>query len=870
METSIRYRCENQVRAQKLRTDPALLAINGIDFLEVLHHEPAGLAKPQRTLLLHLFRNLPMPLGITKEMVVVLGGVRTQVKVDWLGIASDPDSLAAGLFTAPQLQYFNALPDKARVLVIGTNSEGDFSSYLLRIQASATEVGPFDGFDRVLSEVRFSFKVECPNEFDCQPEQHCVEEVAPPPNIDYLAKDYASFRQLMLDRLSVINPQWKERHVPDLQLTLVELLAYAGDRLSYFQDAVATEAYLNTARRRSSVRRHARLLDYPMHDGCNARAWLHLEVEEGVSDLVADPGAADFSIGAAPVRFLTTLPGHPDATVHPDDYAGIVGSQPSLTVFELRSATVLNATHNDILFHTWGALECCLAKGATDATLAHVPGMALAVGEFLLLEEVKGTAVDDQPDPSHRQVVRITRLDAVVADSVYGVDTQRVHWDSKDALRFALCLAQLKNDGTPVFDVSRARGNMVLADHGRTIGPESLAAYDLHHERPYRPALDERNITCWHNVGKSRSDIAAMTSDEQMEHWRGNPASGFLQRNPKEAIPAIQLRGEGKDWTPRRDLLSSDRFDTHFVAETESDGIARLRFGDDVYGIKPKHNAFTQDPGHPAIPAVGATYRIGNGKAGNLGAKSIKHVVTDLAGIIRVHQPLPAEGGTDPESLEEVRQYAPEAFRIQERAVTEADYAEKAQQYPNTTYPEVQRAAATRRWTGSWYTMFVTADRMDGAPVDEPFDRSLRNHLEKFRLTGHDLEVDAPQLVPLDIRISVCVKPDHLASNVKKRLLEVFSSSRSSMGEKGFFHPDNFTFGQSVYLSQVLATAMSVDGVKWVDILSKGSNHRFQRWGRAAGDEIAEGRIAMDRLEIAQLDNDPSRPENGRLEFYMH
>ena len=51
----------------------------------------------------------------------------------------------------------------------------------------------------------------------------------------------------------------------------------SGDHLSYYQDAVATEAYLGTARKRISVRRHARLLDYFMHDGANARTWLFLE-----------------------------------------------------------------------------------------------------------------------------------------------------------------------------------------------------------------------------------------------------------------------------------------------------------------------------------------------------------------------------------------------------------------------------------------------------------------------------------------------------------------------------------------------------------------------------------------------------------------
>ena len=71
-------------------------------------------------------------------------------------------------------------------------------------------------------------------------------------------------------------PDWRERHVPDIGIMLVELLAYVGDQLSYYQDAVATEAYLDTARQRISVRRHARLVDYAMHEGCNARAWVTL------------------------------------------------------------------------------------------------------------------------------------------------------------------------------------------------------------------------------------------------------------------------------------------------------------------------------------------------------------------------------------------------------------------------------------------------------------------------------------------------------------------------------------------------------------------------------------------------------------------
>ena len=54
---------------------------------------------------------------------------------------------------------------------------------------------------------------------------------------------------------------------------------------------------------------------------------------------------------------------------------------------------------------------------------------------------------------------------------------------------------------------------------------------------------------------------------------------------------------------------------------------------------------------------------------------------------------------------------------------------------------------------------------------------------------------------------------------------------------------------------------MAVPGVAYVTPV------RFQRLNRNPAGEIAKGLIAMARLEIARLDNDPNAPENGRIRF---
>ena len=126
-----------------------------------------------------------------------------------------------------------------------------------------------------------NFKAGCPTDFDCRAVTICPPDSPVEPLIDYLAKDYASFRQLLTDLIPQLNPGWLERNPSDLGMALLELLAYEGDNLSYFQDAVANEAYLDTVRQRSSAKKHARLVDYPMHDGRNAWAFVHVEAGSG-------------------------------------------------------------------------------------------------------------------------------------------------------------------------------------------------------------------------------------------------------------------------------------------------------------------------------------------------------------------------------------------------------------------------------------------------------------------------------------------------------------------------------------------------------------------------------------------------------------
>jgi hypothetical protein len=842
---SIQYFCENERRRQAIQDHGTL---NGIDYLEVLDADAPADSPRQRTLLVRFLKALPA--AISAANVRIEGGVRvTPVQVAWAGRAADAGDLhSAGRINEAERDFLLAQAEPERLLVVRTRSAGDFSTYHFRLATSPTEPAPPAGFDPILARVAFSFKVECPDEFDCATERLCPPHSQETPAINYTAKDFAGFRKLILDRLAVIMPDWQERNPADIGIMLVEVLAYAGDYLSYFQDAAATESYLGTARRRTSLRRHARLLDYPMHDGCNARAWIAFQVDaggDGASLPQVDP------VTDNPTRLLTRVP---EAVQIPDDrFERVLGAYSS-EVFELMHDIELHQSHNEIHFYTWGDEACCLPASATQATLdGAFP--ELAVGDVLIFLENRGVESGKQADadPAHRHAVRLTsvrvsedplggRFQAPPTDDPRPVT--RIEWDAADSLPFPLCLhlvnvpaAELAPGEPPLQPVSVVLGNVALVDHGRTIAGEQIAEPSGH--RRYRPRLSEQRIT--HRVPYG-------------EQAARQPATVVSRQDPRQALPAVSLLGGGERWTPQRDLLNSDRFAPDFVVEMENDRRGRLRFGDGKsYGRSPVGTSFA------------ASYRIGSGSAGNVGADAIVHVVTNVDGITAVRNPLPAQGGVDPESLEEVRLYAPQAFRTQERAVTEEDYAQMA-----ARHPDVQKAMATRRWTGSWYTLFITVDRKGGRPVTPTFQGELRTFLERFRLAGHDLKIDAPRFVPLEIVMTVCVKPGYFQSEVKEALLHRFSNRDLPDGRRGYFHPDNFTFGQPVYLSRIVAETMDLPGVRWVDVDDSGGKpNRFRRWGEEAHHEIQEGVIEMARLEIARLDNDPSLPENGKISFIM-
>jgi hypothetical protein len=833
--------------------------LNGLDFLEVEFDEKAKTC----TLIVYFINRAPAPEHPPRLRLE--GGRRIpaeDIHILWVEVCPESD------------------PERDRCMRVRLDGCGDLSPYRLYV-----EDDEFNHFDSRYACLEFTFGALCPSDLDCKVERVCPPPERAQPEISYLAKDYASFRQLILDRLALIMPAWRERHVPDLGITLVELLAYVGDHLSYYQDAVATEAYLDTARQRISVRRHARLVDYILHEGCNARAWVFVRVTGSLLKIIR-PADAFFT-----TRFADNLSWN---------VALRAGDLPPGASYEVFEPLVDDRdepfrwleAHNEIHLYTWGDRECCLPRGATQATLVdgssrHEPVapspvqqqeqsgqpprratvvydrvLDLRPGDYLLFEEVIGPGTGDARDanPVHRHIVRLTRVKQTV-DRLCDppLPLVEIEWAEADALPFPLCLSAI----VPalgceyVEHISVARGNIVPVDHGRTLkepldGLVPARPLALICEGPGEPV--ESAV----RPGPFRPKLAQVPLTFAQPRAPGAPASILLRQNPHRALPAVKLFSEpapggASYWEPRSDLLSSGAGDPHFVVEMDGEGVAHLRFGDGELG---------------KMPATGteftAVYRVGNGPAGNVGAGSIVHLVLSDRAWQNTHlaptNPLPAQGGMPREPIDEAKLLAPTAFRQElQRAITASDYAQLVER----DFPQVQQATAQLRWTGGWYEVVVAVDQRGRLEADPLLLQQIQRHLWRYRRIGHDLRVVSAHQVPLDIKLVVCVRPDYLRGHVKAALLELFSNRRLPDGRLGFFHPDNLTFGEGIALSRLIALACSVLGVENVMV------ERLERYGQPSNQAIANGMLPFGAYEVARLDNDPSLPENGRLELDM-
>jgi hypothetical protein len=732
---------------------------------------------------------------------------------------------------------------------------GDYSTYTLSINPFGG-INPL-GIDPLLSEIDFKFRPACFN-LDCAANESFPAPM-PVPDIDYLAKDFDSFKHTLITAMQQRVPHWQPTSEADLDQVLIDLIAADADELSDFQDRTLNEAFLATARKRVSLARHARLMDYHIHQGNQASSWLALKVQ------------TPFTVSAR--TGFWTNENWQDKT-----------SQPFITSSDVSCNQLLNS----LQLYTWGGSVTALDAGSTSADIALPSSLNPAVKAnaeslrdllnnidpikgpqpkyFLIQQHLNpetGTALG--LDPSARQLLLLKNNAEAVFDPMGGMLGEwfvRVHWREEDRLTRRYCFCTQCDTLSVKEDVSLFHGNLAQITHGRP------------HRTIFRAAgsplavgtpdnflyVDEAHFetTPWAAQSAFPFPICALA---KLPHaplaYLETEVGGVT---PVRSTLKVSVAGFVAPWQEQSDLIESKDDAPHFIVETDEYLDSRLRFGNG-------RNARELAPD----AVITCDYQVSVGIDGNVGADTVTGYDTGAMPLVSAAwNPFDIRNGREPEPVAEIIRRVPEAYRARQlRAVTLEDYARRAEELT-----AVAHAHASYAWTGSWRTVRVAIDPRGSNILAEPLRQKIAEHLDAVRLIGEDLEVRPATYVPLDIYLHVCAHPDFWPEHLRRALELEFSDGYTADGRTGFFHPDNWTFGQALHASQLIGRALIVPGVGRVLLAS------IKRLHGLSGPSLSTVTLApgavlhpvIEQLlvrpfEIVQVANDPSHLETGRLNF---
>ncbi len=256
----------------------------------------------------------------------------------------------------------------------------------------------------------------------------------------------------------------------------------------------------------------------------------------------------------------------------------------------------------------------------------------------------------------------------------------------------------------------------------------------------------------------------------------------------------LTVLANGEKWTEVQSLYGRGPNERIYTARQADDGTSTLQFGDGVTGAR--------------LPSgrgnVKATYRQGVGLEGRLRADQLSILLARPPGLKSATNPQPAEGGADPEPLDQARANAPTTVKTFGRAIALADFESLA-----TASGEVAKAKATWVWRGLEKAVHVSIAGQGGAPFSTESLRLIHASLSPARDPNRTLLLGNVCRVPVRVVAKLAVD----AAFVRE---EVLAAARGAL--VAFFAFDRMPIARAVHRSDLYAVLQAVTGVVSVDL----------------------------------------------------
>ena len=265
---------------------------------------------------------------------------------------------------------------------------------------------------------------------------------------------------------------------------------------------------------------------------------------------------------------------------------------------------------------------------------------------------------------------------------------------------------------------------------------------------------------------------------------------------PQALRGTLQIRINGVKWEERSSFEESSHADKVYVVRINELGKTTVILGDGVSGRRPPEG----------LDNIKARYRVGIGTAGNLDANKFTILPKRPLGIKNVTNPLKADGGSDPESLDDARRNAPRTVLTMDRIVSLSDFQNFAQGFAG-----IGKATSYIISIGGSETVLIAIASSIGDKVSDFSEVyvNLVTAIESHKDPSSRFVVRSFKPRQFRVKAKILVSEDREIKDIMKIV---------KAGLQDAFSFKMRDFGQEVTLSEVVSIIQKIEGVQAVKI----------------------------------------------------
>ena len=211
-------------------------------------------------------------------------------------------------------------------------------------------------------------------------------------------------------------------------------------------------------------------------------------------------------------------------------------------------------------------------------------------------------------------------------------------------------------------------------------------------------------------------------------------------------------------------------------------------------------------------------YRVGGGADANLGQGIIKStglltinvngpnntINTQVKNSLSVLNPLPALGGRNEPSVEEIRNLVRYNFSAQNRAVTIKDYQTRIGLMPGQFGAPFRTGVFEEQNKIKIYIMGINGEgKLDNSSIDT-LKENIATYLSDYRMLNDYIEISNARIVNLSFQVDVFIDKKYPQSQLISQVVTTISN---------YIDINKLEMGQNIYLSNLIEAINNVAGV---------------------------------------------------------